>query len=86
MRDFTHHLKHYLPLLGIIATCLIGFVVFSYDKAFQMAIFIACSLSYVAWGFIHHHIHRDLEISVVIEYLTIAILGIVIVFSLLFRA
>ena len=86
MRRFTHHLRHYLPLLGILGAGLLGFAVFSYDKAYQATITVAVAAGYVAWGIIHHHIHQDLHTSVIIEYFAIGLLGIVIVASVLFRA
>ena len=85
MKEKTHRLQHYLPLLGILTSSLVGFLIFSYDKNFQAAVVIAGSLGYASWGLIHHFIHKDLYFSVVLEYFTIAFLGIVIVLSLLFR-
>lgn len=85
MRRFTHHLRHYIPLIGILGAGIIGFVIFSYDRAYQMALTIAVAGGYVAWGIIHHHIHQDLHTSVIIEYFAIGILGIVILSSVLFR-
>jgi len=82
----SNHLRHYLPLIGVLVAGALGFVTFSYDKKFQAAIVFGVAVSYFAWGMIHHHLHRDLHLSVVLEYFTIAALGIVIVFSLLFRA
>jgi len=86
MKKLAKHLKHYLPLLGILIIGGVGFVNFSYDKQFQAAIVISTALSYFVWGLIHHYLHRDLHIQVVLEYLAIAILGVVVVFSLLFGA
>ena len=86
MKQFTKHLKHYLPLLGILIIGGVGFVTFGYDREFQAAIVISTALGYFVWGLIHHFLHRDLYIEVVLEYLAIAVLGIVVVFSLLFRA
>lgn len=86
IRRTTRHIQHYLPLVGIIVAGVFGFVVFSYDRRFQAAITIATAAGYFVWGMVHHHLHRDLHFPVVLEYLAIAALGVVIVFSLLFRA
>ncbi|MGD8744195.1 MAG: hypothetical protein PVJ52_01190 [Candidatus Woesebacteria bacterium] len=86
MNKYSNRLSHYLPLIGIIITGLLGFVLFSYDKAFQSVLLVAVATSYVVWGVIHHKIHDDLYLAVVVEYIVIATLGLVIVFSLLFRA
>jgi len=85
MKNFAQHLPHYLTLLGLLAVGAIGFIFFSYDRIFQIAVLIALAASYVIWGIVHHYLHRDLHLAVVIEYLVVAALGLVIVFSLLFR-
>ncbi|MBU0569641.1 hypothetical protein KKB40_02565 [Patescibacteria group bacterium] len=86
MKKISRHIQHYLPLLGIFVVGILGFTIFSYDKIFQAALVLAVATAYVAWGIIHHHIHEDLQTSVVVEYLVIAILGLIIIFSLLFKA
>ena len=86
MKRITKHLSHYVPLIAIILAGVFGFLIFSYDQAFQIMILIAVCISYVLWGVIHHKIHDDLSLFVIIEYLVIATLGLVIVLSLLFRA
>ena len=85
MKRIAKHLPHYLPLLGIFALAVVAFLISSYDKAFLIGVSIAVATSYVAWGVVHHSIHRDLHISVVVEYMAVAALGLVIVFSLLLR-
>ena len=65
---------------------LIGFWYFGYDRMFQMAVAVALAVSYVVWGVVHHYIHKDLYLSVVIEYIVVATLGLVLVFSLVFRS
>jgi len=67
-------------LAGILA-----FSLFSYDRIFQMIVAVAVAASYVAWGIVHHAIHRDLYFSVVVEYLAVATLGLTLVFSLILR-
>jgi hypothetical protein len=86
MTRITKHLPHYVPLAAIILAGVFGFLIFSYDQAFQIMILVAVSVSYVLWGVIHHKIHDDLSLFVIIEYLVIATLGLVVVLSLLFRA
>jgi len=86
MRKLSRDIQHYFPLMGILVAGLVGFLVFSYDRNFQAAIAVAVALSYVVWGLVHHYIHKDLHTSVIIEYLAIAIVGLVAVFSVLFRA
>ena len=82
----TKHLPHYFSLIGIMAATVVGFFVFSYDKNFQLAIITAASISYFAWGLVHHMIHRDLNLQIMIEYAVIASLGFVIGVSVIFRS
>lgn len=86
MKNFIKHVPYYTPLIGIFFAGALGFALFSYDRIFQVAISIAIALSYVIWGIIHHLVEKDLYWEVVVEYLVVASLGLVILFSLIFRA
>jgi EamA domain-containing membrane protein RarD len=85
MKNFTSHLPHYMGLLGLFAAGVVAFLLFSYDRLFQISVIVAVAIGYVVWGIIHHKIHRDFHPSVVIEYMAVAILGLVIVFALVFN-
>jgi hypothetical protein len=86
MKKMTHHLQHYLPLIGVLCAGVLGFRLFSYDKLFQEAIVVSVGVAYIAWGIIHHYIHGDLHLSVILEYVAIATLGLVLILTLVFRA
>ncbi len=86
IKKTTQHIQHYLPLIVIIVAGSFGFVYFSYDRVFQAAVTLAIAAAYFTWGMVHHHLHRDLHFSVVLEYLAIASIGVVVVFSLIFTA
>lgn len=79
------HIPHYISLIGIFLAGFIGFYFFSYDSFFQIGIVAAVSSAYVSWGIIHHTIHKDISVPVVIEYITVAVLGSVAVLSLILR-
>jgi len=83
MRTFAKDLPHYMLLFGILFAGFAGLILFSYDKNFQAAIAIGTGVSYVSWGLIHHHIHKDLHFEVFMEYLAVAVLGVVMLFSLI---
>jgi hypothetical protein len=85
MKHFAKHLPHYFALIGIFAAGIIAFLVFSYDRLFQAAVAISIAVAYVVWGIVHHAMHKDLYFSVVIEYLVVALLGLVLIFSLVLR-
>jgi hypothetical protein len=85
VKKFIHHLTHYTVLFGILLAGFAGLVLFSYDKNFQIAIALALVLSYVSWGIVHHHLHKDLYLETIVEYAMVALLGFVIIFSIIIR-
>jgi len=85
MKYFAKHLPHYLLLFGILFAGFAGLTLFSYDESFQTAIAIATAVAYVFWGIIHHSIHKDLHLETVVEYVVVASLGLIIIFSLIVR-
>jgi hypothetical protein len=86
MKSFTKHLPHYLSLFGILFAAFAGLVLFSYDKYFQLSIAVAAAAAYVAWGVVHHILHKDFHFEIFLEYLAVAILGLTIIFSLIIRS
>lgn len=83
--EISKHLPHYLSLGGVIVAAIIGFLYFPYDPAFQTAISIALGVSFFVWGIVHHYLHKDLHPKIVLEYLSIGILGIVVLLSVIWR-
>ena len=86
MKRILKDLPHYLSLLGIFAVGLLAFVFFSYDPTFKIAVIISIAVSYVVWGIVHHHLRGDLYLEVVLEYIAVAVLGLIIVFSLILES
>ena len=86
MRKHLKVLPHYLVLIAVLAAELTGFVLFSFDRGLQIGIGLALAIFYALWGIIHHHLNKDLYLAVVLEYLIIAFLGLVIIFSLIVRS
>lgn len=75
-----------MVLFGILLAGFTGLVLFSYDKSFQIAVASALVVSYVAWGAAHHYLDHDLHFETVVEYAVVAVLGFVIIFSLIIRS
>jgi hypothetical protein len=86
MKSFVKHLPHFLSLFGILIAGFAGLVLFSYDKNFQLSIAVAAAAAYVAWGVVHHILHKDFHFEMFLEYLAVAILGLTIIFSLIIRS
>jgi hypothetical protein len=74
-----------MGLVFVLGVGLIGFFVFSYMREVQMAIAAGLAIAYFVWGVMHHYIHKDLTVSVILEYVLFAILGYVILTSLILR-
>lgn len=72
-------------LFAIFVTAIAIFILFPHDRALQVSVASAVAVSYVSWGIIHHWLHEDLYPEVIIEYILVAILGLVAVLSLIFR-
>jgi hypothetical protein len=86
MKSHTNHLSHYLTLIGILFAGFFGLIMFSYDKYFQLSVAVAAGTAYVAWGVVHHILHKDFHLEVFLEYLAVAILGLTIIFTLVIRS
>lgn len=80
------HLPHYLPLVGVLTAGVLAFWIFSYDRQFQAAVAVSVAVAHVTWGIIHHFIHRDLTIAIVLEYIAISLLGLAVVLSIVYRS
>lgn len=85
MKKIARHIPHYFSLIGLMAVAVFGLVMFEYDQGFQAAIAVSLSFGYFVWGVIHHMIHKDLYFVVVLEYLSVSILGLVVILSLIYR-
>ena len=84
LKETSNRINHYIPLIGILLAGTLGFIHFSHDRMFQATLAIAVAVSYVVWGIVHHRLHHDLTISVLIEYFVLASLGLLILLSIVF--
>ncbi len=82
--DYAEHLPHLLSLGGILLAGVVGWVAFSYDRSFQMVMALSLPVAYFAWGVVHHFLHEDLYFRVIVEYLVIAVLGAILLTSVIF--
>lgn len=83
--DIKEHIGHYLVLLFILTFGVCAFLYFRrFPQAQIVSIFLTTSF-YVLWGIIHHHLEGDLHLRIVLEYVAIALLGFLILWSLVNR-
>ena len=83
MEKVIKHLPHYFSLFTILMIGFVVFIAFSNNPTFQSYVALATAAAYVTWGIVNHFIHKDLYASVVVEYIAVALLGLVIIFSLI---
>ncbi len=79
------HFFHYLILLSIFCFGLFFFAYFSYNRTIQTLCVIGLGIGYFLWGICHHYLEKNLYLKVVIEYFLVALLGVILVISLLFK-
>jgi len=84
--DIGEHFGHYLALFFILGFGITSFVFFQRTPQMQIVSAFLTTSFYVLWGIVHHYIEKDLHIRVVIEYMTVALLGFLILWSIIYRA
>ena len=83
--DIKEHFSHYLVLLFILSFGAFAFFYFQrFPQAQIVSVFLTASF-YVFWGIIHHYLEGDLHLRIIFEYLAVALLGFLILFSLVSR-
>jgi len=85
-QETRHNLIHYSVLVVMMNIAVGAFLFFGFDRIYQMIIVLAAGVGYVLWGIIHHNVNDDLHSKVVVEYILVALLAELIIFSLILRA
>jgi len=84
MLDDLHRLFfHHLILLVILSSGLLFFLLSSHNPQLQLRIIILVLLAYILWGVFYHYFERNLTFFVFFEYVLVATVAFVIIFSLL---
>lgn len=69
---------YYFSLFFILALGGAAIYIASPDRNLEIILVITTSFFYILWGLLHHFLNHDLDIMIVIEYILIALLGVVI--------
>lgn len=77
------HFEYYLPLVAILFLGFFLALATSYNRQFQTIIILSTVFCYAVWGILHHLLHHDLTLKIMIEYVLIGSLGLTIVLFLL---
>lgn len=84
--EIKEHLGHYIALLFILSSGAFAFFYFQrFPQAQIVSIFLTASF-YVFWGIIHHYLENDLHPRIILEYVAVALLGFLILWSIINRA
>ena len=69
----------YLFLLSIFIFGLSGFVYFSHLPSIQRRVIYLTGASYLFWSLLHHYRRGDLVLSIVLEYLIVALFAFILI-------
>jgi hypothetical protein len=75
--------NHYLVLFVIITTGFCFFKLYSFNRNAQALVILMTAVFYVIWGIVHHKLMHFLTRAIVIEYTLIALIGSLVMLSLI---
>jgi len=77
------HIIYYLFLLFFLGISIfLGFQT-NYNRQLQTTILFLTGGGYILWGLLHHALHHDLDIKIMLEYVLMGVLGVAAVLLLL---
>lgn len=77
------HLGYYISVLGIFFLGIVGVAQLSYDRWLQASVVFIITIFYVILGALHHMLHHDLSVKIMVEYVLIGVMGAVVVLFVL---
>jgi hypothetical protein len=80
---YYNHLFQYFLLFLLMVIAFFSYIKVTGNIEKQLQIGIVTGLTYIAWGIYHHLLDRDLNWKIVVEYITIALVGIAMLWLLL---
>jgi hypothetical protein len=83
IKDLKENPLDYLVLIAILLFGVILYILFKDDAVMERIIAISLALSYILWGIIHHHHADKVTSKIVLEYILVAVLGFLVINSLL---
>lgn len=74
--EFKAHSQHYLILAILLGVGLVAIILFRVNDTLKNTTILLMAGAYVAWGIYHHRTANHLRLKVVLEYLLVAVLGV----------
>lgn len=81
--EIKKHKSHYIALAIILGFGIVAILLFRFDPQLKQLAILATAILYVFWGVTHHHQVNHLRLKVVLEYVLVAVLGVLIINTLL---
>lgn len=81
---YHYHTAQYIILLLLICTGIASLARLTGEPLKQTQILILIGLTYALWGVFHHIYDHDLNWKIVVEYSSVAVIGITMLWTLLF--
>lgn len=75
----------FISLGVVLVASLIAFVSFSHEPLVQKQIIALTGLSYLFWGIFHHWHREDFNLKIGLEYLLVAVFGVVMAMFVVLR-
>jgi hypothetical protein len=73
------HVQYYVSLAIILIAGFLMMALSGKDSQMRMLSVLMTAFFYVVWGIVHHILHHDTSVRVVVEYVLIGALGIALV-------
>jgi hypothetical protein len=88
MRFLFHYLRQkpidFVLLFLFFAVCLASFFIFGTDGHSRRFVVYFTTVGYFLWSLAYHYRRGDLHLSIVLEYLVMALLGVIVLSTTLF--
>ncbi len=76
LREFKQHKGEYYVLFLVLLVELVAILGFSYNIQTQKWVVYLMGVTYFVWSIIYHYRRRNLQVSIVVEYLVFILFGI----------
>lgn len=83
VKELKEYQYDYGVLFALLSVAAILYAYFRDNKAMEQLIALGMALIYVLWGIIHHHRADKVTAKIVLEYVLVAIFGLIVINSLL---
>lgn len=77
------HIGYYASLAAILFLGVFAIINISYDKTLQTLIVITVAVFYIMLGVIHHLLHHNLTLKIMVEYILMGAVGAVLILFVL---